>query len=167
MFRFALRALVAGFIASALVACATQESPPENPQGVVNERVAVMKSFIAALVAAGNFAQGKATAETAKAKVTAARAGAGRLSDLFPRGTALGDRGVKTSRALSTIFANRADFDAKRAALENTLAALDGALAENSKTDAAKLIAPVKSACLACHAHYRTPDEPESATRPQ
>lgn len=160
MLRFDFRAILAGVLAAALVACATLESPPENPQTVVNERVAVMKSFAGALGAAGNFAQGKATAATAKAKLATARGGAGRLGDLFPRGTALGDRGVKNSRALSTIFANRSDFDAKRDTLENTLAELDDALAKNSKSEAAKRTTAVKGACAACHTRYRTPDEP-------
>ena len=160
MLRFAFRAIVAGVLTTALAACATQESPPKNPQRVVNERIAVMKSFAGALGAAGNFAQGKATVEAAKAKLAAARAGAERLGDLVPRGTALGDRGVTTSRALSTIFANRSDFDSKRAALEDALAALDGALAKNSKSEAVKHVAPVKNACAACHARYRAPDEP-------
>ena len=66
---------------------------------------------------------------------------------------------MKQSRALSTIFANRADFDAKRSALADALLALESALAKNSKSDAAKQLQQTKSTCGACHTRYRTPDE--------
>lgn len=148
-----------GAAALVLAACATQ-SPPENPQVVVNQRVAVMKGFVGALAASGQFAQGKAKAEAAKARLAAARAGIERLENLFPPGTALGDRGVTTSRALSTIFANRSDFDAKRTGLAGALAALDAAVTKNDAGATGKQIPAVKSACLACHTRYRTPDEP-------
>jgi len=142
----------------ALAACATL-SPPANPQSVVNERVTIMKNFVGALTASGQYTQGKGTAQDAKTKLAAARAGVDRLENLFPPGTALGDRGVTTSRALSTIFANRADFDAKRAKFGQVLAALDAAVGQNAKPETAKQITAVKSTCLACHAKYRTADE--------
>jgi cytochrome c556 len=159
MLRTILRITVAFGVATALSACSTTQPPPENPQAVVNQRVAVMKGFAGALGAAGNFAQGKGSAEAAKAKIAAARKGAERLEDLFPPGTALGDRGVSDSRALSTIFTNRRDFDAKRAALEEALAALEGALAKKSNGETGKLVTSAKSTCAACHSRYRTPDE--------
>lgn len=143
----------------ALAACATFDVVPENPQALVNERIAIMKGFVAALTASGQFAQDKPTAPGAKAKVAAARAGVERLDDLFPKGTALGDRGVAQSRALSTIFTNRADFDGKRQALAGALAALDSALSKNSKADVAKQLQQTKTTCGACHTRYRTPDE--------
>jgi cytochrome c556 len=146
-------------IALALAACATIDVVPENPQALVNERIAIMKGFVAALTASGQFTQDKATAQTAKSKMAAARAGVERLDDLFPKGTALGDRGVKNSRALSTIFANRPDFETKRSNLADTLSVLDAALAKSSKADAAKTIVQVKNACAACHTRFRSPDE--------
>jgi cytochrome c556 len=156
--RFVLHALIVAS-AAALGACATQDRLPDNPQAVVNQRVGIMKSFVAALGTANAFTQGKATADAAKAKVAVARTGAGQLADLFPRGTALGDRGITDSRALSTIFANRSDFDSKRAALVDAFAVLDGALAKNAKADATKYVTQTKNACLSCHSRYRTPDE--------
>ncbi|MEQ1865773.1 MAG: cytochrome c [Micropepsaceae bacterium] len=146
-------------ITLALAACATFDVPPDNPQALVNERIAIMKGFVAALTATGQFTQDKATAAAAKAKVAASRAGVERLDDLFPKGTALGDRGVKQSRALSTIFANRADFETKRAALADALQALEIALSKNTKADAARELQQTKSTCGACHTRYRTPDE--------
>ena len=148
---------LAAAVAFTLAACATTQSPPANPQGVVNERVAIMKSFVGALTASAQYAQGKGTAQDAKTKLTAARTGVDRLQTLFPPGTALGDRGVTQSRALSTIFASRPDFDAKRATLADALAGLDASLAQ--KTNAAKQIPIVKNACLACHSKYRSADE--------
>lgn len=143
----------------ALAACATFDMAPENPQLLVNERIAVMKGFVAALTASGQFAADKTTATAAKAKVTASRAGAARIGDLFPKGTALGDPGVSNSRALSTIFANRSDFESKGEGLAAALAALEAALASNSKAEAAKQLQAVKSTCGACHSRFRTPDE--------
>jgi cytochrome c556 len=143
----------------ALIACATDDTRPENPQAVVNERIAIMKTFAAALAAADNYARGKGTVEAARAKVAPALHGAERLKDLVPRGTALGDRGVTTSRALSTIFANRSDFDDKREALADALAAMDVALAKKSKSDLAKRIPAAKGACQACHARYRAAED--------
>lgn len=144
-------------------ACGTLDTAgtavPDNPQAVVNERVAVMKSFAGAVTTSGQFIQGKATAAVATAKVASAAGGAERLARLFPRGTALGDRGVSQSRALSTIFANRSDFDAKLGNLANALANLDTALGPADKKRVATAVAEVRKACLACHSRYRTPDE--------
>lgn len=159
MFLVAKRFAAALCLAIALLGCSTTQSPPENPQAVVKQRIAIMKSFPGALATAGAFAQGKGTAEAAGAKLAVARTGAERLRDLFPPGTALGDRGVSDSRALSTIFANRADFDAKRTALEDALTGLETALAKKSKVETANLVTSAKSACAACHGRYRTPDE--------
>jgi len=140
-------------------ACTTMmDRPPADPQAVVNERIAVMKGFVGALATSGQYLQGKTTAAAAKTKLAAARQGAGRLENLFPRGTALGDRGVSESRALSTIFANRSDFDDKREALVAALADLDTALG-GSKEAAAKAIQSTKDACLACHNRYRAPGD--------
>lgn len=145
-------------------ACGTLDSVdtsvPNNPQAVVNERVAVMKSFASAVTASGQFVQGKATADVAKPKLASAIAGAERLKRLFPRGTALGDRGVSQSRALSTIFPNRSDFDAKLGDLSGALANLSTTLTAADKKRGATAVADVKKRCLACHSRYRTPDEP-------
>jgi cytochrome c556 len=142
----------------ALAACVS-DAPPENPQLVVNQRVTIMKSFVGALTLSGNFVQGKGTAAVAQTKVAAALAGVDKLEELFPRGTALGDRGVATSRALSTIFSNRSDFDAKRETLGAALGTLDVALVKKSKPGADRALADVKSACNACHTRYRAPED--------
>jgi cytochrome c556 len=143
----------------ALAACASLDVPPENPQALVNERIAIMKSFVAALTASGQFTQDKTTAAAAKAKVAVARKGVERVDDLFPKGTALGDRGVTDSRALSKIFTKRPEFEAKTADLANALAALEAALAKGSKADVAKALPTVKGTCGSCHSRFRTPDE--------
>jgi cytochrome c556 len=145
----------------ALAACTTltEEKPPANPQSVVDQRVGLMKKFGAALGATGNYAQGKTTAAAARKTVADARAGAESAAKLFPRGTALGDKGVTQSRALSIIFANRSDFEAKFATLSDRLAALDAALAKNAKTDVTKAMADTRAACSACHNKYRAPED--------
>jgi cytochrome c556 len=145
----------------ALVACTTltEEKPPANPQGVVDQRVGLMKKFGAALGAAVNQTQGKATLAVARKAVADARAGVEQAPKLFPRGTALGDRGVKQSRALSIIFANRSDFEAKFDTLADRLAALDAALAKNAKAEITKAVADTRAACSACHNKYRAPED--------
>lgn len=144
----------------ALAACAmTSETPPENPQRVVDDRVRIMKGFGGALGAATNYGQGKATVAEAKTKLAAARANLERVAGLFPRGTALGDRGVSRSRALATIFTNRDDFEEKLDALANAFAALDAALAKNVVSGATGALGPVRAACNACHTKYRAPEE--------
>jgi cytochrome c556 len=145
----------------ALAACTTltEERPPANPQGVVNQRVTMMKSFGTALGSATNQTQGKTTTADARKNVAAARAQLDAAHNLFPRGTALGDRGVAQSRALSTIFVNRGDFDAKFEALARRFAALDAALAKNAKTETTKALADTRAACTACHNKYRAPED--------
>lgn len=144
-----------------LAACTTmmEERPPANPQSVVDQRVAIMKTFGAALGAAANQAQGKTTAAAARKNVAAARTQLEGAAKLFPRGTALGDRGVTQSRALSTIFANRGDFGSKFEALAGRFAQLDAALAKNVKTETSKAVADTRAACSACHNKYRAPED--------
>lgn len=144
---------------SACAACTTDRPPPANPQSVVDQRVAIMKSFGGAIGATTSFTQGKATAAVAKTKLGQARANVDRLADLFPRGTALGDRGVRESRALSTIFANRADFEGKIDTLRERLAALDAPVAKGAKPEATKALAAARAACSACHNKYRAPED--------
>jgi len=145
----------------ALAACTTliEEKPPANPQSVVDQRVGLMKKLGGALGAAANYTQGKTTAAAARKSVADARAGIEPATKLFPRGTALGDKGVTQSRALSIIFANRSDFEAKFAALSDRLAALDAALAKNAKADVTKAMAGTRAACSACHNKYRAPED--------
>jgi len=136
-----------------------KHEPPKDPQNLVDQRVAIMKTFIAGLGASSQYAQGKQTAAAAKAKLDIARSGAERLDELFAPGTALGDRGVTKSRALSTIFAKNSDFGDKLRELRSAFTELDGALTRDSKTEAATAAQRTKSACLSCHTKYRTPDE--------
>jgi cytochrome c556 len=155
-----MRTAIATSVVLALAACATIESrPPDNPQAVVNQRVAVMRTFGQAVGTATNAAQGKTTAAAAKAKLSPARAGLARVPGLFPRGTALGDKGVTQSRALSTIFTNRSDFERKFDALDTAFAGLDAALASASKETISKAVANVRSACTQCHNKYRAAEE--------
>jgi cytochrome c556 len=142
-----------------LVACETGSPPPADPQRVVNERVAIMKSLGVALAATGAFTQGKGQAADARAKLGIARTNAERIPDMFPRGTALGDKGVARSRALTTIFASRGDFDAQARALQSKLSELESALAKGTKADASAALAATKVTCSSCHSKYRAADE--------
>ena len=142
-----------------LVACETGNVPPANPQQVIDERVAVMKSLGAALAATNAFVQGKGTGPAAQAKLSAARNNALRIPQMFPRGTALGDKGVANSRALSTIFTSRSDFDNKANALTAKLDQLERALASKAKAEASSALTAAKSACASCHDKYRAADE--------
>jgi cytochrome c556 len=148
------------FAASTLFACQTFEpAPPPNPQSVVNQRVAIMKGFAGAVGAATNVAQGKAPAASAKTKIATARTDVERVSGLFPPGTALGDKGVAQSRALSTIFKNRSDFEGKFDALAAAFANLDAALAKNAKSEVSAALAATRNACSQCHNKYRAPED--------
>jgi cytochrome c556 len=143
-----------------LAGCASiDDTPPANPQAVVNERVQIMKQFGSALATSWAYMQGKRTAKAARAKIPPALAGAAKLEDLFPRGTALGDRGVKTSRALSTIFKNRSDFEARIEALSPAFAGIDAALARGSKADTTAAVNAARAMCASCHNKYRAADE--------
>ena len=142
-----------------LVACETGGPPPADPQRVVNERVAIMKSLGAALLATAAFTQSKGQPADALAKLSVARKNAERVPDMFPRGTALGDKGVANSRALTTIFANRNDFDNKASTLQARLAELEAAVTKGAKADATTALASTKAACAACHTKYRAADE--------
>jgi cytochrome c556 len=150
--------LAASFLT--IAACTTLiDTPPADPQKLIDERAAVMKGFVGALGAGTQYTQDKVTAAAAQAKVAAARGKVAAVPSMVPRGTALGDRGVTRSRALSTIFANRADFEAKFDALGANFASLDAALAKNAKADAATALAATKKTCLACHDKYRAPED--------
>ncbi len=151
------RSMFLAAAAFALAACATDQ-PPANPQNVVDQRVAIMKGFASALGASSNFVQGKGTQAAAKAKLSAARADLERVVEMFPRGTALGDRGVTQSRTLTTVFANRSDFEEKFGALDRAFAALDEGLAKN-KEATSPAVAGVKAACTSCHNKYRAPED--------
>jgi cytochrome c556 len=153
--RFALAS--AAFLAVA--ACTTDSAPPADPQSIVDQRVVIMKGLAGAIGASTNFTQGKANAASARTKLAPARANVERLADLFPRGTALGDRGVRSSRALSTIFTNRDDFEAKLDRLSDALAALDDTLTKNAKGDATQALAAARAACSACHNKYRAAED--------
>lgn len=160
------RAAVLSLVVLTFFAAACQTSktaktpePPKNPQAAVNERVGIMKSFIGALGASNQYAQGKITAAAAKAKLDPARAGLDRLDGLFVPGTALGDKGVTESRALATIFGKNSDFDDKLAELASAFGDIDKALSHDSKTQAASAVTRTKNACVSCHNKYRTPDE--------
>jgi cytochrome c556 len=157
--RHGVRIALASAAALTAASCVTDPGPPANPQSVVDERVAIMKGFAGAIGATTNFTQGKASAAEARARLGKARAGIERVGDLFPRGTALGDRGVKNSRALSTIFNSRDDFDGKLDMLSEALAALDDVLAKNSKPGATKVLATARAACSACHNKYRAAED--------
>lgn len=154
-----MRTVLLLFVAVALAACTTTlDTPPSNPQGVIAQRVAIMKRFGGALGASAAFVQGKGGAD-AHAKLTTAMANAEKLPGLFPRGTAMGDRNAGASRALSTIFTNRDDFEAKAAAVGRALGALDAMIVRGAKGEATKALATTKAACGACHAKYRAADE--------
>jgi cytochrome c556 len=154
------RHALALILVAGIAGCTTMDSgPPPNPQSVIDRREGIMKGFAGALGAAANYTQGKGTAAEAKAKLTSARANAETLATLFPRGTALGDRGVNHSRALSTIFTNRSDFEAKADNLAQAFASLDTALSKGSKDETSKAAAGARNACSQCHNKYRAPED--------
>jgi cytochrome c556 len=146
-------------IALAIAGCTTMDSVPANPQAVVDQRVAIMKGFVSALSASGAFASGKGSQADAHTKLSTARSGAESLRSLFPRGTALGDRGVTKSRALSTIFSSRADFDDKLGDTAAAFAALDATVVRGAEADAATALSKAKATCGSCHNKYRSADE--------
>ena len=154
-----MRKILLLMFAVTLAACTTtMDSPPSNPQPVIAQRVAIMKGFGGALGASAAFVQGKGGAD-AHAKLTTAMANADKLPGLFPRGTALGDKNAGASRALSTIFTNRGDFEAKAAAVGRALGALDALIVRGAKGEAATALTNAKAACGSCHAKYRAADD--------
>ncbi|NOT41208.1 MAG: cytochrome c [Alphaproteobacteria bacterium] len=155
-----MRIVLLAAVAVSLTACvSTLDTPPSNPQGVINQRVQIMKGFGGALGAAGAFAQGKSTEAQAHTKLAAAYANTSKLGALFPRGTAMGDRNAGTSRALSTIFSNRSDFEAKIEATAQALGALDALVQRGAKGEVARTLDRAKAACGSCHSKYRAADE--------
>ena len=155
-----MRFVVVLFVAAGVAGCVSKlDTPPANPQNVINERVAIMKGFGGALAASAAYVQGKGTAQAARAKLGPAMQNTGKLAGLFPRGTAMGDKGAGTSRALSTIFANRPDFEAKIDAAARALGALDALIARGAKAEASAAFDRARSACGACHTKYRAADE--------
>jgi cytochrome c556 len=133
--------------------------PQRPPQQIVDERVAIMKSYVNTLIQSGKVVGGNGTVAEALDRVAAARAASANLSRLFPRGTAPGDAGVVGTRALPPVWADPTDFAAKAQSLETAWAGLEAALRANSVEQTKAAIDPVKKACLACHATYRAPDK--------
>lgn len=156
MTRLLLLCATAG-ISVALVSC-VGKTPDRPPQQIVDERVSVMKSFVGVLVQTGKFLKGEGPAADALAKVSAARAAAGRIPSMFPAGTAPGDAGVVSSRALPPVWSNAGDFSAKAKALETAFATLETALTANNVDQTKAGIDTTKKACLACHDTYRGPE---------
>jgi cytochrome c556 len=155
-----MRKFVIGLTVVALGGClSANDTPPDNPQAVIAERVQIMKGFGGAMGAANAFVQGKGTSQAAHAKLGPARAAGERLVHLFPRGTALGDKGADKSRALSTIYQNRADFEAKLGAALSALDTLDGTLVRDDKAGATAAFNGARAACASCHNKYRAADE--------
>lgn len=155
-----MRIAIVFLVAAGVAGCVSKiDTPPANPQNVVNERVAIMKSFGGGLAASAAYVQGKGTAQAARAKLAVAMQNTGKLAPLFPRGTAMGDKGAGTSRALSTIFANRADFEAKIDATARALGALDALIARGAKAEASAAFDRARASCGSCHAKYRAADE--------
>ena len=155
-----MRIVMLSIVAVALAACqSTIDTPPANPQGVVNERQGIMKGFGGALAASAAYVQGKGPAAAAHTKLAAAYANTTKVAALFPRGTAMGDRGASTSRALATIFANRSDFEAKLDATARALGALDALVQRGAKTEASAAFDTARASCASCHNKYRAADE--------
>lgn len=125
-----------------------------GPQETVDARVAVMKQLGGKVNEAF---QASSTPAAAKAKIAEALNIAESIPSHFPAGTADGDAGVTSSRALPDIWKKPAEFkaaaDALVAALKATDALLDGG-------DAAKIEASfgeVRKACGGCHTPFRGP----------
>src|SRR5262249_38961678 len=100
-------------VAAMLLLAGIGKALDRPPQQVVDERSALMKSYVNALIQSGKFVGGKGTAAEALAKVSDARAAAANLPNLFPSGTAPGDTGVASTRALPAVWSSQSDFAAK------------------------------------------------------
>jgi cytochrome c556 len=122
-----------------------------SPQDIVDDRVAGMKSLIGSLKGATEATD----AAVAKENLAKAIAVAKSIPSKFPKGTGIGDAGVKKTRALQDIWTKPAEF---KASSDGFVAALEAASA--AAGDAAKFGAAmggVKKSCGSCHDAFRGP----------
>lgn len=135
-----------------LVVSAGFAAGPGNPQQIIDERIAGMKTLPAALKAAREATDPAVT----KAELGKALAFAKTIVSRFPKGTGPGDAGVTKTRALPAIWTEPAKFEESAngfvAALEKAIAAAG----DSSKLDAA--LGDVKKSCGGCHNSYRGPE---------
>lgn len=137
----------------AVALCATAAwAAAKTPQQIVDDRVAGMKTMGGNVQAAGK----AATPAEAKAKIAAALAFAETIPSAFPKGTGIGDKGVTKTRALQDIWAKPTEFKAAADALADALKAVDAALGDQGKTDAA--FGEVRKSCGGCHTPFRGPE---------
>ncbi len=141
----------AATLAAMALAGSVWAAAASSPQDIVDDRVAGMKSLIGALKGASEAAD----AAVARDHLAKAVAFAKSAPSKFPKGTGIGDAGVKKTRALQDIWTKPAEF---KAASDGFVAALEAASA--AAGDAAKFGAAmggVKKSCGSCHDAFRGP----------
>ncbi len=126
-----------------------------SPQQIADDREAGMKKMGGNVKAALDPA---AKLADAKAKLAEAIAFAETIPSQFPKGTGIGDPGIKKSRALQDIWAKPAEFKAAADALVAALKGVDLALdsGDRAKVDAAA--GEIGKSCGGCHKPFRGPE---------
>jgi cytochrome c556 len=148
--------LLAAALVAIPLAAAAQTAPV--PAGMTAEQIVAARQSAYAL-SAGDFSAMKAAAE-AGADVhtlvlparTLAR-WARTLPSLFPAGTNL-----PTSKALPTVWSDRAGFEARAAAYADAARALAEAAQSGDRAAFLTQWAAVRATCSACHDTYRSPN---------
>jgi cytochrome c556 len=132
----------------------TVVAPPVPPLIAPDSLVAARQAGFQTTAAAFNAIKGSIDrGDSVKPQAFAARAVArwGRaIPSLFPAGTAL-----PTSRAKAEIWTNRADFEAKAAALDSAATELAAIAQRDDKPAFAAQYKVVQQTCGACHSAYR------------
>jgi cytochrome c556 len=122
-----------------------------SPQDIVDDRVAGMKSLIGSLKGASEATD----AAVAKDHLAKAIAVAKSIPSKFPKGTGIGDAGVKKTRAVQDIWTKPAEFKAASDGFVATLEAASAAAGDAAKFGAA--MGGVKKSCGSCHDAFRGP----------
>jgi cytochrome c556 len=122
-----------------------------SPQDIVDDRVAGMKSLFGLLKGA----EDATNAAVAKENLAKAIALAKAIPSKFPKGTGIGDAGVKKTRALQDIWTKPADFKAASDGFASALEAASAAAGDAAKFGAA--MGGAKKYCGSCHEVFRGP----------
>ena len=148
--RSLLSMLVPAALAVALAAAsvAAEKEPIQARQDAMEAQGAAMKAL-------GAIARKEAPFEAAVVRQNAETIASGlaAVAELFPEGS---DRGAIETWARPEIWANRADFDAKRTAAH---AAATDLAAVTDEAAFAPALGRVGNACKSCHEKYRRPKE--------
>lgn len=143
--------VVAAVMAGSAVLATASTPLDSTPQEIVDSRVAGMKSLIGSMKGASEATDAAVIRDHLAKAIAVAKA----IPSKFPKGTGIGDAGVKKTRALQDIWTKPAEF---KAASDGFVAALEAASA--AAGDAAKFGAAmggVKKSCGSCHDAFRGP----------